>query len=224
MITDQITGAIMKSFLLSTALLVSTLGSAHAATILNGNFETGTAPGGFTTIGTGNSGITGWTVEAGSVDYIGTYWGASDGNRSIDLNGNSRGTISTTIDGLIQNQVYNLFFAMSGNPAGTPTAKQLDVVLVGATLLGSGNFQYNTQQNNTTLTNMNWVEKTVQFVANATSATLRFISANGGPQSAFGPALDNVRVTAAVVPLPATGLLALAALGCLTLLRRRKQA
>ena len=56
--------------------------SASAAPAVNGSFEVGSAPGSFTELSAGNSTtITGWTVSSGTVDYIGTYWPAADGDR-----------------------------------------------------------------------------------------------------------------------------------------------
>lgn len=74
------------------------VGSASATTIsiVNGSFEatTGGDPGaGFLTKGTGDTSITGWTVAGHSIDYIGGYWVADDGVRSLDMNGISTGEV-----------------------------------------------------------------------------------------------------------------------------------
>jgi hypothetical protein len=47
--------------------------AAHAVSVINGSFELGTDPGSsFATVNAGDSTtITGWTVDSGSVDYIG---------------------------------------------------------------------------------------------------------------------------------------------------------
>ena len=58
----------MKRALAALAVVLGTASVAQAATITNGSFETGPNPGGFTTLGTGNTAITGWTVASGSID------------------------------------------------------------------------------------------------------------------------------------------------------------
>ena len=82
---------------------------ANADPFQNGSFEIGPAgpvkpcgcAGGVPYIGTffaPYTGITGWTVTSGSVDIIfPPGWAASDGNRSIDLDGLSAGTIAQTL-------------------------------------------------------------------------------------------------------------------------------
>src|SRR5947199_114896 len=54
--------------------------------VVNGSFEDGPDPGGFTIYYAGATDIPGWTVTQGSIDYVGTYWQPGDGARSIDLN------------------------------------------------------------------------------------------------------------------------------------------
>src|SRR6185369_1018167 len=83
---------------------------------MNGSFESGAPAGGFITLfATNNTDITNWTVDGGSVDYIGGYWAAIDGTHSIDMNGFAAGSVSqvlTTIPGA----KYDVSFYMSGNP------------------------------------------------------------------------------------------------------------
>src|SRR5262245_23818201 len=111
------------------ALFVGMSAGAQAAvTIINGSFESGEsiAPGTFNTVfAPNNSAITGWTVTAGSIDYVGTYWQAADGVRSIDLSGNGPGTISQTLTGLTVNSFYTISFDLAGNPDGGPGVKQV---------------------------------------------------------------------------------------------------
>ena len=99
----------------------------------NGSFETGTyvdGGSGFEQLNAGDTSITGWTVDAGSVDWVGTYWPAQDGSMSIDMSGVDAGTISQTLATTIGN-TYTVSFFLSGNPAGPPTVKTLDVSATG---------------------------------------------------------------------------------------------
>src|SRR5258706_10464977 len=68
---------------------MSLAGSTFAVTgITNGSFEDGTPSANpFDTVLAGDPAIAPWTVDSGSIDWIGSYWPASDGLRSIDLNG-----------------------------------------------------------------------------------------------------------------------------------------
>src|SRR3984957_5249659 len=70
--------------------------SATTPTLQNGSFETGNyvdGGSGFDTLFAGSTDMTGWTVTAGSVDWISTYWVAADGSRSLDMNGDSPGGV-----------------------------------------------------------------------------------------------------------------------------------
>jgi len=158
----------------------------------NGSFETGTyvdGGGGFEQLNAGDTSITGWTVAAGSVDWIGTYWQAQDGSMSIDMSGADAGTLSQTLATTIGN-TYTVSFFLSGNPAGPPTVKTL---VVSATGGATASYTYDVTGN--TLTNMNWTPETYTFLATSASTTLSFISTTA---SAFGPAIDNVVITETV--------------------------
>jgi choice-of-anchor C domain-containing protein len=191
----------------STALIIGAalpLGGAQALTFTNGSFETGTDPGSFLTLNSGNSSdIPGWTVSSGSIDYIGSYWTSADGKRSLDLNGLVPGGVSQTISGLTPNAFYKVSFDLAGNPAGGPALKTLGVVVgIGSAVP----FAFNAASTN--LTNMGWTLESFTFQALSTSELLTFTSTttansgNGTFPTAFGPALDNVSVSA--TPLPST--------------------
>ncbi|SDJ65160.1 MULTISPECIES: choice-of-anchor C family PEP-CTERM protein [Bradyrhizobium] len=179
--------------------------SAQASPFTNGSFETGSAPGSFITLDGGDAtSITGWTVGGGSnaVDYIGSYWKASDGTRSLDLNGLVPGSISQTFD-VISGQTYRVSFDLAGNPAGGPQFKTLDST-ANLTLYSPPPFDVN----GNSLSNMGWLNYSFLFTATSSSETLTFTSTTSGYSgnssypTAFGPALDNVSVTA--VPEPST--------------------
>lgn len=212
----------MLSKLLSASVLSLALlsGAASAATISNGSFETGAATGSFLPLGTGSTSITGWTVASGSIDYIGSYWTAQDGGRSIDLAGSGRGSISTMITGLVTGKAYELSFWMSGNPEGTPKTKTMDVTLANPVVTES--YSYNIKTSGNTRDDMKWEQFALRFTATSSSSLLTFAAANGGANSAFGPALDNVSISA--VPVPASGMLLFGALGGIAALRRRRKA
>ena len=100
--------------------------------------------------------MTGWTVSSGTVDYIGTYWQASNGARSVDLNGGNTGAISQTFP-TVPGLTYNVTFDMSGNPAGGPALKTMNVSAGGA----STAYSYDVIASGTTLANMKWAPKVV---------------------------------------------------------------
>jgi len=160
--------------------------------LTNGSFESGAyADGGsgFEQLNAGDTSLTGWNVDAGSVDWIGTYWPAQDGGMSIDMSGSDAGTISQTLATTIGNS-YNVAFYLSGNPAGPPTVKTLDLSATGGTV---GHYSFDTA--GSTLANMNWTAVSYSFTATGTSTTLTFVSTTPG---AYGPAIDNVVVTETV--------------------------
>jgi choice-of-anchor C domain-containing protein len=148
----------------------------------NGSFEAGEDPGIFQVKFAGSTDITDWTVT-GSVDYIGTYWQASDGDRSIDLAGNFAGGLSQSI-ATTPGYVYVVSFDMSGNPAGPPALKRLEVTADGG---NSQTYSYTTGTN--TLTNMQWETNTYYFTATSTETLIAF---NSLTSLFYGPALDNV--------------------------------
>jgi choice-of-anchor C domain-containing protein len=157
--------------------------------LTNGSFENGTYVdngSGFRQLDAPNSSIDSWTVDAGSVDWIGTYWPAQDESMSIDMSGIDAGTLSQTFATTIGN-TYTVSFALSGNPAGPPTMKTLEVSATGGTV---GLYTYDVTAND--LSNMNWAQATYSFLATTASTTLSFVSTTAG---GFGPAIDNVVVT-----------------------------
>lgn len=164
-------------------------GTAFAASaVTNGSFETGVNPGFFLPLSVGNNtSINGWTVSAGQVDYIGNYWAASDGARSLDLTGSNGqpGAVSQTF-ATVAGHTYDVTFDLAGNPAGLPTIKTLNVDAGGTPT------SYTFDTTGHTLTSMGWEPTTYIFAATSSSTTITFRSLDSG---FYGPALDNVVVT-----------------------------
>lgn len=173
-----------------------------AVSIVNGSFEMGTDPGtGFTTQAAGSTAITGWTVGGFGVDYIGGYWMASDGVRSIDLSALSAGSVSQTIATKI-GQVYTVTFDLSGNPDAGVGSK-LTLISISGSVPALQTYDVTAANSRT---NMNWQPYSYTFTAFGTSSSLTFSSFEYNP---YGPALDNVSIlegdgTGSTVPEPAT--------------------
>jgi choice-of-anchor C domain-containing protein len=156
--------------------------------VINGSFESGSDPGSSAQVtAVDASTITGWIVDSGNVDYIGTRWTAGDGSRCIDLNGTGVGSISQTLSCLVTGVTYRLTFLMAGNPEGTQGVKTMTVSVGGA----EQNYEFDTTGYSTS--NLGWVTKTLDFVALSTSLVLTFESTSSGA-GLFGPAIDRVSV------------------------------
>mgnify|MGYP005839609693 CR=1 FL=1 len=199
----------------SLPLLLFTGNSAIAANLIqNGSFEMGPNVGAFTTLPAGSTAINNWIVTDDDIDIVGTFWQASDGQRSIDLNGLQPGAIAQTFNTTI-GQEYLVTFDLAGHPEGV-RIKTMRVEAAGA----FADFTFNITGKTTT--NMGWTTQSWQFTAIGTQTTLQFGSLD---RSGFrGPALDNVVVTTedTVVPEPVTILGSLTLLGFGTLMKRQK--
>jgi choice-of-anchor C domain-containing protein len=185
----------LKRAILAAAFALGAAGTANAVTLVNGSFENGTNPNvgpGFITLGNGSTAITGWEVTGGSIDYIGSYWTAQNGSRSVDLAGTSLGTLSQTLTDTVAGQRYKVNFYVSKNPdSGAP-------VRTGTFSAGGNSFTFSYSLPNDR-TNMNWTLASYEFFATGSNTVLSF-AADASAGCCFGPALDNVSIGA--VPEP----------------------
>ena len=199
----------MRKFLLLTAAVLLATPAAAVNLIANGGFEADPNPGAFTNRIAGETTLTGWTIESGSIDHIGTYWNAASGTRSIDLNGGSPGVISQTIATII-GRSYTFSFNFSGNPDSGIT-KTMD-------------FQVGSQLGNTSYSNasrpLEWVPFSFNYIADSTSTVIRFTGTNAGP---WGMALDDVSFSPGAIPEPASWAMLLAGFGLVGFAARRRR-
>lgn len=192
-------------------------GGASAAILVNGSFEEGADPGSFITLGNGSTAITGWTVKGHGVDYIGSYWTAAHGDRSVDLSALNGGTIQQTIDTIV-GKTYKVTFWLAGNPDGGQGDKFVATSVSGDQV---NSFSFHVGGGNTKQ-NMGWTQHSYTFKAFDPTATLAFNSQTHTP---YGPALDNVSISA--VPEPATWammIMGFGGVGAAVRASRRKQA
>jgi uncharacterized protein (TIGR03437 family) len=153
--------------------------------LTNGGFELPGNNGSYVTLSAGSSGLTGWSITSGDVDYVGTFWTPSEGRSSLDMDGFSAGTIAQTFS-TIAGTTYTVAFDLAGNAAGGPAIKTIRSSAAGQ----SRDFTFDTTGRSNT--NMGWTRQSWSFTANSSSTTLSFQSLTAG---SAGPALDNVVVT-----------------------------
>jgi choice-of-anchor C domain-containing protein len=194
--------------------------AAAAPLITNGSFEIGTDPGAtFTPLLAGSTAITGWTVGGFGVDYIGGYWQASDGVRSVDLSNLNQGSVSQTFH-TIPGSVYTVTFDLSGNPDAGATLKTA-IVSIGGSLTQIETYLVGPSNSHS---QMNWETRQYQFTAFDNLSTLVFASNDRNP---FGPALDNISAirgdgTGSDVPEPANWALMLIGFTMIGVAARRR--
>jgi choice-of-anchor C domain-containing protein len=210
-------------------------GAAHANLILNGSFESASVnPATYQTLAAGSTAITNWVVGAPNVDYINKgEWNASDGNRSVDLDGGvgSAGSVSQSF-ATLAGADYRVTFDLSGNPGALPMVKTVRVS-AGA---DSANFDYTIGTNHLNNSGaLPWVltyeAHTFEFTATGAQTTLTFASLTGqsGSRSGWGPVIDNVDVEllestppTPAIPEPSTVALMAVGLAAVGFTRRRK--
>jgi len=227
----------MRKFIAIAAVAAAALGStsaANAVTIVNGSFETltvavpaGRAPNFNTSflevLAPNSTAISGWNIgvvgplgEAG-VDIIRNFWQASNGAYSLDLNARGAGSVSQVLTDLRVGFSYTLTFDLSKNPQGAPPRS----LLLSVGDLTPATYAYTLANARTA---MGWQSQTYIFVANATSALLKFESLASGP---YGAALDNVAIrqtSATQVPEPESWMLMVAGFGMVGFAARRRTA
>lgn len=200
----------IKLVVLGLAAALSNMSVASTNLVTNGDFESSTFSGGFTTYAAGSGSLASWTIEDGSVDLINTYWAAASGNYSLDLSGNFDGIISQNLSTVV-GQRYHVSFSMAGNP--DDSSDLVKTIQVGLSQQPLYTFNVAGKSHS----NMGWETKGFDFIATATSSKLFFA---GTQESAYGAALDNISVTA--VPEPGAYAMFLAGLGMMAGVARRR--
>jgi choice-of-anchor C domain-containing protein len=182
---------------ISLVLLLACVGTVSADTnlVVNGGFETPLGDYPWHPIYAGN-GLTGWTINYGSIDLIHNGWQSHSGDQSIDLAGDSPGKISQTINTADLGATYTLSFWLAGN-AYTPAkgVKGLNVYWDGA-LIKSTSFD----TTYTSFDNMGWTLVTISGLK-ATKTTTEIAFEQGTTDNAAcGVALDDISVVDPIDP------------------------
>ena len=168
--------------------LVLLLGSALTinAAIRNGSFEEPIIGSLYTPYLAGEN-IGGWVVESGSVEIVGTYWQAAEGNQSLDLSGiwEWAGTLYQDLP-TTPGHTYKVRFAFAGNPEDQ--AVKDAKIFWNETELA----QLSVDTAGRSFTNMGWTYYTYDVTATSTISRLKFQSLT---LNFLGPLIDDVSVT-----------------------------
>jgi len=167
--------------------------------LVNGGFEQGAEPGNKLELPVGMSPfLAGWTVVNRYADYIGGYWNAEEGTRSVGLNFDGNGVLANA-SGIQQSfpttigQRYRTVFYQS--------AISTQPTIVRFTIAGqSRNFTYQIGPTDTRV-KLPWVKRDFVFTATSASTTIEFQALF---TKGYWVALDNVQVRA-IQPPAASG-------------------
>jgi hypothetical protein len=200
-----------KTLLGAAALTLASLGTAQAATVVNGSFEDHPAVSNWAVFDT----IPGWTTTSGAGIEIQTNAtlgtiDAHDGNSYVELDSHNNSSMEQVIS-FAATGLYELSFWYSPRRdriASNTIAYFFDGISLGSVSGPDG-----------TTAVGSWTEITALFTVDTIGDYVLAFAAEGTDDS-YGGLIDDVSISA--VPLPAGGLLLLTALGGLGLARRRK--
>ena len=140
------------------------------------------------------NGIPGWTITGGTVEIDRSPWPAFDGAQSLDLSGETAGSLEQTVNGFIPGASYELRFEY-GLHAQADSARSADV-LIGRQVVDTIN------------------ATTGMLVPNYQTAAVPFVAGGSGQQTfgfrsrssdSLGVVIDNVRVVqTGTVTIPVT--------------------
>ena len=154
-------------------------GSAPA--VVNGSFEDPIVTN--WQIFTGPNDISGWTITSGSIEIARAPWPAFDGAQSIDLSGNSAGSLEQTISGLQSGATYELAFEYALHK-GAKSSRSAEALIDGLVM--------DTVVADTSMKPPNYQSKSIEFIASSSgSVTIGFNSLSSGGK---GVVIDNVRL------------------------------
>ncbi len=196
-------------FALAAAGLATSAGAA-VNILVNPSFETGVSPD--SVKAAGSTDISGWTVSnAGGVFYAETSWNASEGNRSVDLNGTGQGIIFQDVFLQIGKQ-YVLTFDYSAVPDG---GRAVVPFVVGGRI--NQGFTYVVPVGHSA-SNMQYAQAEIKFTATSVLNRISFVSGTTNGASAV---IDNAFLS--LVPEPATWGMLIAGFGMVGFSMRRRR-
>lgn len=135
-----------------------------------------------------------WTVTAGDVDLATTaLWQVPDGRQDLDLDGDTNGTIATTV-AVRPLTTYRISYALAGNPAAAPLVKTGVIRVDGRTVQ---RFTFDTGR--TSLSRMAYGTRALYVFAVTDRMRLEFASTT--VPAGWGPVIDDVRVDSCLVVL-----------------------
>jgi choice-of-anchor C domain-containing protein len=173
---------------------------AKANLIVDGGFETPSIPTGFITLPAGNSTISPWTIDVGTIDLSSGTPGTYEGLQFVDLDGTSPGQITQSF-ATTAGAEYVLRFVYANNPFAASASAAVSVFSGVTTILNQ-----TVTNTGSTGSNLIWSVFQTTFVAQSTSTSLRFTSLSSAGSS-LGLFLDDVSVNAVpavAAPEPST--------------------